>query len=65
MYCTLSKDGTIALRCQRTSRLWYLFKPYLKLGKTKKDETIVGLSQVLRHVNALKLSLHGYIIVVG
>jgi hypothetical protein len=42
-----------------------LFKPFLKLGKTKKDETIVGLSQVLRHVNAVKLSLHGYIIVVG
>jgi WD40 repeat protein len=23
MYCTLSRDGTITLRCQRTSTLWH------------------------------------------
>jgi hypothetical protein len=30
LYVTLSRDGTIAVRCQRTSKLWVLFKMFCK-----------------------------------
>jgi WD40 repeat protein len=30
MYVTLSRDGTIAVRCQRTSKLWVHFKMFCK-----------------------------------
>jgi hypothetical protein len=30
LYVTLSRDGTIAVRCQRSSKLWVLFKMFCK-----------------------------------
>ena len=67
MYVTLSRDGTIAVRCQRTSTLWQHFKIFSR--KEKKDnkniENVTGFSQTFRHIYALKLSLHGYIVVIG
>jgi hypothetical protein len=66
MYVTLSRDGTIAVRCQRTSKVWYHFKIFGKTKKTNnKDYIVQGFSKLFRHVSALRLSLHGYIIVVG
>lgn len=66
MYVTLSRDGTIAVRCQRTSKLWYHFKIFTKTQKQNNKEYIIqGFSKIFRHINALKLSLHGYIVLVG
>lgn len=46
--------------------MWYHFKIY---GKTKrsnnKDYIVQGFTKLFRHVSALRLSLHGYIIIVG
>jgi uncharacterized C2H2 Zn-finger protein len=68
MYVTLSRDGTIALRCLRTSKLWRHFKLLYKLeNKQENDKTIQikGFIKNFKHINALKLSLHGYIVVCG
>lgn len=66
MYVTLSRDGTIAVRCQRTSKLWYHFRIFSKTQKqNNKDYIIQGFSKTFRHICALRLSLHGYIILVG
>mmetsp|Transcript_3005 Transcript_3005/g.2858 ORF Transcript_3005/g.2858 Transcript_3005/m.2858 type:complete len:111 (-) Transcript_3005:329-661(-) len=51
MFVTASSDGTIALRCLRTCRLFKL------IHNTK-------LQLKSMHVNSLKLSLHGYIVLV-
>ena len=50
MYVTASRDGTLALRCLRTSALWKV----INLEK---------LQQPTMEVLSLKLSLHGYIVV--
>ena len=51
MYVTASADGTIVLRCLRTSQLWKV----INLDK---------LTQPGAQVMCLKLSLHGYIYLV-
>ena len=48
MYVTASSDGTLALRCLRTSSLWKIIQNKQLLNK---KTTVVSL----------KLSLHGYI----
>lgn len=66
MYVTLSRDGTIAVRCQRTSKLWVHFKMFCKRQNTKKEEVIItGFNKAFRHIDAIRLSLHGYIVLVG
>ena len=50
MYVTASADGTLALRCLRTSMLW----------KVIQNEKLVSNREVV----SLKLSLHGYIFIV-
>lgn len=64
MYVTLSRDGTIALRCLRTSKLWHQFKIFFK-PENDKPFSIKGFTKNFHHINALKLSLHGYIVVIG
>lgn len=67
MYVTLSRDGTIALRCLRTSKLWKQFK-LLYIHNSHKEEKLVqikGFVKNFSYIKALKLSLHGYIIVCG
>jgi hypothetical protein len=39
MYATISKDGTVSLRCQRTSTLWHQFKLFSK-SRSKQSEKI-------------------------
>jgi len=65
MYVTLSRDGTIALRCMRTSHLWQHFMLISKQEKDGQEKVITDYQLIFGQVNALKLSLHGYIIVVG
>jgi hypothetical protein len=66
MYVTLSRDGTVAVRCQRTSKLWCHFKIFSKTLKQKDKEIIItGYTKTFRHIYALRLSLHGYIVIVG
>ena len=72
MYVTLSKDGTIALRCMRTSQLYQHFLLFNKQEKQdkndknkKKYEIITGYSKIFGLVHSLKLSKHGYIVIVG
>ena len=66
MYVTLSKDGTIALRCMRTSQLYQHFLLMNKLMSMQGDVEIgTGFTKIFGQVYALKLSCHGYIIVVG
>lgn len=68
MYVTLSRDGTIALRCLRTSKLWRQFRILYKLEqKENTDKTIQvrGFIKNFKYISALKLSLHGYIVVCG
>lgn len=69
MYVTLSRDGTIALRCLRTSRLWKHFKLlYIHNKHEEKNQKpihIKGFVKNYNYIKALKLSLHGYIIVCG
>ena len=70
MYVTLSTDGTIALRCLRTSQLWQCFRLYTRInepvkGSMTRQRVITGFHKVFRKVNALKLSYHGYIVVFG
>ena len=50
MYVTASRDGTLALRCLRTAQLWKV----MNLDK---------LTHPDMEVMSLKLSLHGYIVV--
>jgi hypothetical protein len=50
MYVTASRDGTLALRCLRTASLWKLL-------------TLDKLTHPDMEVMSLKLSLHGYIVV--
>ena len=50
MYVTASRDGTIALRCLRSAHLWKVI-------------SLEKLQQLNVEVLTLKLSLHGYIIV--
>lgn len=64
MYVTISRDGTVALRCMRTSHLWQHFLLVNKLVK-EDIEVVVGLSKIFKQVYSIKLSCHGYIIVVG
>jgi hypothetical protein len=69
MYVTLSRDGTIALRCLRTSRLWKYFKLlYIHNKQEEKNQKpihIKGFVKNFSYIKALKLSLHGYIVVCG
>jgi uncharacterized C2H2 Zn-finger protein len=66
MYVSLSRDGTLAVRCLRTSTIFYHFKIFSKhQTKQNQDIIITGFTQTYRHINALKLSLHGYIVLVG
>ena len=70
MYVTISRDGTIALRCLRTSKLWQHFKIlYRHTVKNRKNENEKrikkGFTKNFLYINALKLSLHGYIVVIG
>mmetsp|Transcript_6828 Transcript_6828/g.9377 ORF Transcript_6828/g.9377 Transcript_6828/m.9377 type:complete len:89 (+) Transcript_6828:1524-1790(+) len=66
MYVTLSRDGTIALRCMRTSRLWQHFMLMNKLEMPDGQTEIgTGYTKIFGQVYSLKLSCHGYIIVVG
>ena len=51
MFVTASSDGTIALRCLRTSQLWKIIN-FEKLSSSNAE------------VVSLKLSLHGYIFIV-
>jgi len=49
MYVTLSKDGTIALRCMRTSQLWqhFLLMNVNKVEPQNKDvEIVTGFSKI-------------------
>ena len=68
MYVTLSRDGTIALRCMRTSQL---YQHFLLMNKLDKDtpsgdvEIGTGFTKIFGQVYGLKLSCHGYIIVLG
>ena len=64
MYITLSRDGTLAIRCLRTSRLWKHFKLIYK-PESEKNNQIKGFVKNFKYINALKLSLHGYIVVCG
>lgn len=50
MYVTASRDGTVALRCLRSSQLWKVI-PLEKLQAPSAE------------VLTLKLSLHGYIVI--
>lgn len=50
MFVTASRDGTIALRCLRSAQLWRL----ITLEKLQSEEV---------ELLTLKLSLHGYIII--
>jgi hypothetical protein len=50
MYVTASRDGTLALRCLRNSTLWKVI-------------SLEKLQQPSMEVQSLKLSLHGYIVV--
>ena len=52
MYVTVSADSTIALRCLRTSQLWNLI-PIEKKAIHSNFEVL-----------SLKLSLHGYIVLI-
>jgi hypothetical protein len=52
MYVTASRDGTVALRCLRSSSLW-------------KQIYIEKLTAPSMEVVSLKLSLHGYIVVMA
>lgn len=69
MYVTISRDGTIALRCLRTSRLWRHFKIFYSNESRQQEEgksvKIKGYQKNFCYINALKLSLHGYIFVCG
>jgi hypothetical protein len=65
MYTTVSKDGTVALRCLRTSKLWHLFKLCIPKEIKGHHKPIYGFSKIFRHVAYVKLSLHGYIVVIG
>jgi len=75
MYVTLSQDGTIALRCQRTSRVMQHFMVQAKPdGKEKRirgkgnqlvHEMLCKFNEIFKKVHFLKLSLHGYIIICG
>ena len=66
MYVTLSRDGTIALRCMRTSQLYQHFLLMNKLENSQGEvEIATGFTKIFGQVYALKLSCHGYIIVVG
>jgi uncharacterized C2H2 Zn-finger protein len=69
MYVTISRDGTIALRCLRTSRLWRDFKIlYRNESKKQEDGRAFQLKGYIKNftcISALKLSLHGYIFVCG
>ena len=68
MYATLSRDGTISVRCQRTSRLWQHFHIFAKtegVADLKKRLTIDKFNKIFKRVHFLKLSLHGYIVVCG
>lgn len=66
MYVTLSRDGTIALRCMRTSQVYQHFLLMNKLENAQGDvEIATGFTKIFGQVYALKLSCHGYIIVVG
>lgn len=38
MYVTLSRDGTVALRCLRTSKLWRHFKLLYKLENKQEND---------------------------
>ena len=50
MYVTASRDGTLAIHCLRSAQLWKL----IYLDK---------LAQPDMEVKSLKLSLHGYIVI--
>lgn len=66
MYVTVSRDGTVAVRCVQTSRLWYQFRIYSNAQKHKGEASFVyGFHQNFKHIEAVKLSLHGYIVLVG
>jgi len=52
MYVTVAQDGTIALRCLKTSSLWQLIR-------------VPKFNSILSHVDFIKLSLHGYIVLIG
>ena len=66
MYVTLSRDGTIVLRCMRTS---HLFQHFLLMNKVEMPDGSfqigTGFSKIFGKVYSLKLSYNGYIIVVG
>jgi len=68
MYVTVSRDGTVALRCQRTSKLWYHFTLFCEPQSQKASGNrppLRGFSKIFKRIIALRLSLHGYIVVVG
>ena len=66
MYVTLSRDGTIALRCMRTSRLYHHFLLMSKVeSQDGETEINTGFTKIFGQVYAIKLSYHGYIIIVG
>jgi hypothetical protein len=70
MYVTISRDGTIALRCLRTSRLWRHFKILYRneskqTAEDGKTFEIKGYIKNFVYISSLKLSLHGYIFVCG
>ena len=64
MYVTLSRDGTIALRCLRTSQLWQHFMLIYK-PNIQENRWLKGFTKNFKFINALKLSCHGYIAVCG
>ena len=66
MYVTVSRDGTVAVRCMQTSKLWYQFRIFYKAQKQKDEVSyIYGFHQNFKHIDAVRLSLHGYIILIG
>ena len=66
MYVTVSRDGTVAVRCMQTSRLWYQFRIFYNAQKHKGEVSFVyGFHQNFKHIEAVKLSLHGYIVLIG
>ena len=51
MYVTISRDGTVALRCMRTSHLWQHFL----LVKREDNKLVVGFSKIFKQVYSIKL----------
>lgn len=53
VYATVSRDGTVSVRCQRTSKLWYHFKLFCDQTSSQGK---VQAQKIFKKIVALKLS---------